>query len=279
MSLSQLIPQKPTQSRCRRRRTYSCGHQVPDEVEILREFSRGHPNVVQLHDITKIHERHSLFLEWCSGGTLTDRLRAHGPYNEIDTIRIVRVIVDVIRYLHGHGIAHGGLALHSVLFRTEEVDSNVVVAGFSEAGVVRPVNGGRHADVQAETLGSVDFALEALLRDLGDITFIVMSLLSVTGKGQTEMTSEQIAGHYAGMLDDPSQNRLSANALEFIATCLEDGQTAEKVAKHPWLALSTPKLKRTWTALAQGLGPPRAFPLDGSGASTRAEHVNDRRCS
>ena len=55
--------------------------------------------------------------EYLKGGSVMKRLREHGkPYSEWTTYLIVKQILEALRYIHAHDIAHRDLKLENLMF-------------------------------------------------------------------------------------------------------------------------------------------------------------------
>lgn len=72
-----------------------------------------HPNVVRLEEVYESPTAIYLVQELCLGGDLFDRLDAQDDvhYTEAGCARLMKQIVDAIRYIHDKGIIHRDLKL------------------------------------------------------------------------------------------------------------------------------------------------------------------------
>lgn len=105
------------------------------EFQIMRGLSHRH--IVKIRGLEVSNERALLVLEWCSGGTLLDVLKRHGPCNEALLRAFARQIVLGLQYLHANNIIHRDIKPANVL-----IDS---------AGVLKLTDFGlsRHTDTMA----------------------------------------------------------------------------------------------------------------------------------
>jgi hypothetical protein len=101
-----------------------------------------HPGVVAIYDVDEASR--ALAMEWIPGGTLRQRLRAHGgplPADEIE--RVAGSLLGTLAHVHARGIAHGDLKPSNLLLRQP---GQIVVADFGAAelaGDARLVRSGR----------------------------------------------------------------------------------------------------------------------------------------
>ena len=76
-----------------------------------------------------------LITELCTGGELFDRIiaktqSAEGHFSEKDAAKLVRDILDAIRYCHSKGIVHRDLKPENFLFLTPDEDSPIKIIDF-----------------------------------------------------------------------------------------------------------------------------------------------------
>ena len=93
------------------------------EIEILKEVK--HPHIIELIEVYEDERYLHLITELCTGGELFDRIiaktqSAEGHFSEHDAAKLVRDILDAIRYCHDvKGIVHRDLKPENFLFLTE----------------------------------------------------------------------------------------------------------------------------------------------------------------
>ncbi len=75
-----------------------------------------HPHVVQVHEYGEADGRPFLAMEFLSGGSLSDRLKAHGRLDPIAAARLVGTLAGAVQAAHDQGIVHRDLKPGNVLF-------------------------------------------------------------------------------------------------------------------------------------------------------------------
>lgn len=104
------------------------------EIALLKEVD--HPNIIRLVEAHEDEKYLHLITELCTGGELFDRIIAktqsdEGHFSEADAAKIVRCILDAIRYCHDvKGIVHRDLKPENFLFSTPEEDAVIKIIDF-----------------------------------------------------------------------------------------------------------------------------------------------------
>ncbi len=86
------------------------------EVEITVELGRQHPNIVNVlaTGITSLG-RPCIVMDFYPGGTLHDRLKAHGPLPVDEVISLGVVLSDALAFAHERGVLHRDVKPQNVL--------------------------------------------------------------------------------------------------------------------------------------------------------------------
>ncbi|RPD58864.1 kinase-like protein [Lentinus tigrinus ALCF2SS1-7] len=101
------------------------------EVDIHRLVST-HPNIITMHDAFYDDKYHYIVLDYCPGGDLYDRIRAHSYRNNHELLKSAFVsLLDAVQYCHGQGVAHRDLKPCNVL--ASEDGSKLFLADFGLA--------------------------------------------------------------------------------------------------------------------------------------------------
>jgi WD40 repeat protein/tRNA A-37 threonylcarbamoyl transferase component Bud32 len=92
-----------------------------------------HPHVVQVHEYGEADGRPFLAMEFLSGGSLSDRLKAHGRLDPIAAARLVATLAGAVQAAHDQGIVHRDLKPGNVLF-DEAGEPKVTDFGLAKRG-------------------------------------------------------------------------------------------------------------------------------------------------
>lgn len=85
---------------------------------LLRLHTTGpHPHIIGFVD-HQIHQGRSyLVMEHAQGGDWFDRLNDNGRMSEADVMLHFRQVLDAVRFMHAHGVAHRDLKLENIALR------------------------------------------------------------------------------------------------------------------------------------------------------------------
>src|SRR5690606_33185159 len=84
------------------------------EAEVLARLA--HPNVVELLDVLEEGDDVTLVMPYLSGGTLSDRVAAHGPAPAEEVLRLTERLGGALAAAHRAGIVHRDIKPANVLF-------------------------------------------------------------------------------------------------------------------------------------------------------------------
>lgn len=150
------------------------------ELNILRRVS--HHNIIQLIEVFEAQDKVYMVMELATGGELFDRIIAKGSFTERDAAKVLHMVLDGIKYLHGLGITHRDLKPENLLYYHPGADSKILVTDFGLAN-----SGNKSGDWSMRTIcGTPEYiAPEILLRKpysnavdiwaLGVIAYILLS--------------------------------------------------------------------------------------------------------
>lgn len=92
---------------------------VDRERRALAEMA-SHANIVTVLDTGNLPSGAPwIAMEYCSGGTLEDRIRSNGPLPWAEAVAIVVTIADAVDHAHEHGIIHRDIKPANVLFTAQ----------------------------------------------------------------------------------------------------------------------------------------------------------------
>ncbi|WP_280886289.1 serine/threonine-protein kinase [Streptomyces sp. LBL] len=103
----------------------------------LREASAvaqlSHPHIIVVHDVVEHDERPYIVMELIEGGSLAERIAAHGPVDADEAARIGIALLGALRAAHAAGVLHRDIKPANVL--VEEGTGRVVLTDFGIAQV------------------------------------------------------------------------------------------------------------------------------------------------
>ena len=115
------------------------------ETQILKEVN--HPNIIRLIEVHEDAKYLHLITELCTGGELFDRIiektqSDEGHFSERDAAKLVRCILDAIRYCHEEmQIVHRDLKPENFLFSSKAEDATIKIIDFGLSRHEEPLSG------------------------------------------------------------------------------------------------------------------------------------------
>ncbi|WP_427920477.1 protein kinase domain-containing protein [Streptomyces sp. cg40] len=97
-----------------------------------------HPHVIVVHDVVEQDERPYIVMELIDGGSLADRISAHGPVEAAEAARIGVALLGALRTAHAAGVLHRDIKPANVLLETasdEGEADRIVLTDFGIAQV------------------------------------------------------------------------------------------------------------------------------------------------
>lgn len=86
---------------------------ITSEVEIMMKLD--HPHIARLNDYFEDNINVYLVIEYCSGGSLSDRLKERRKYSEDNAAIIFKQIIRATLYCHVQGICHRDFKLENFI--------------------------------------------------------------------------------------------------------------------------------------------------------------------
>lgn len=219
------------------------------DAEIVIMSRLRHPNVVHFGEVFSTARATYMVMELATGGDLFDRIEAQGSFAEVDAVRVVKMVLEGVKYLHACGITHRDIKLDNLLFYHPGKDSKILIADFALA--VRPDRATKEGGLMSSSTpcGTPEYmAPEVLARrcytcavDLWSVGVVVYTVLSSTFPFDDDSIAEigrlVLAGKYS--YDAQVWTSVSVCAKNFIDSLLvQDPKrrlTAAQAVRHPWI--------------------------------------------
>lgn len=98
------------------------------ELSVLRRVK--HKYVITLVEVFESKDKVYMVMELATGGELFDRIIAKGSFTERDAIRVIRMVMEGLKYLHSLGITHRDLKPENLLYYHPGHDSRILITDF-----------------------------------------------------------------------------------------------------------------------------------------------------
>jgi len=196
------------------------------EIDIMKQVN--HKNVLALKEIYETPNQLSLVMELVTGGELFFKIVDSGGYSEKDASKIVRQIVEGVRYLHSKGIAHRDLKPENLLCSGEGQDMIIKIADF---GLSKIFAGGASLNTSC---GTPDYAAPEVLTggreydksvdmwSIGVITYVLLcGYPPFYGNSPPALFEKIIKCNYD--FPDPEWSYISEIAKNFVRSLLKIG--------------------------------------------------------
>ena len=151
------------------------------ELNVLRRVR--HQYIIQLIEVFESKDKLYMVMELATGGELFDRIIAKGSFTERDATRVLYMVLDGIRYLHGLGITHRDLKPENLLYYHPGHDSKILITDFGlsacrKTGDQSPFMSttcGTPEYIAPEILARKPYTFQVDLWAVGVITYILLS--------------------------------------------------------------------------------------------------------
>ncbi|TDL27856.1 Pkinase-domain-containing protein [Rickenella mellea] len=250
-------------------------YMVRNEIAVLKRVSKGHPNIVTLHDYFETTHNLYLCFDLCTGGELFDRICAKGNYYEHEAANLVRTVLGAVQYIHDCGIVHRDLKPENLLFRTKESANkenadkeaeDVMIADFGLSRIMEE----EKLQMLTEICGTPGYMAPEIFKKtghskpvdiwaIGVITYFLLCGYTPFDRDTQELEMQAIiAGDYKFEPEEYWCN-VSPTARSFVSTCLTidpvSRPTASEALQHPWLASKEPHFVKDSSGVAVDLLP------------------------
>jgi eukaryotic-like serine/threonine-protein kinase len=133
------------------------------KLEARTASALNHPNIVTIHEIGEVDERHYIATEFIKGKTLRDRIN-EGPIPPNEAIAVAQQIASALSVAHEVGIVHRDIKPENIMLRP---DGYVKVLDFGIAKFVQPdVAAGSQTVTQNLIIGTVRYMAPEQARGL-----------------------------------------------------------------------------------------------------------------
>ncbi|XP_007665603.1 calcium/calmodulin-dependent protein kinase type 1 isoform X2 [Ornithorhynchus anatinus] len=206
-----------------------------------------HPNIVALDDIYESGGHLYLIMQLVSGGELFDRIVEKGFYTERDASRLIRQVLDAVKYLHDMGIVHRDLKPENLLYYSLEEDSKIMISDFGlskmeSSGSVLSTACGTPGYVAPEVLAQKPYSKAVDCWSIGVIAYILLcGYPPFYDENDAKLFEQILKAEYE--FDSPYWDAISDSAKDFIQHLMEKDPgkrfTCEQALQHPWIAGDT----------------------------------------
>ncbi|KJZ79039.1 Calcium protein kinase [Hirsutella minnesotensis 3608] len=215
---------------------------VYDELDMLQRLK--HPHIVKFVDWFESRDKFYIVTELATGGELFDRICDQGKFTEMDASQTIKQVLSAVDYLHKNNVVHRDLKPENLLYRTQDLESDLVLADF---GIAKTLDGAE--DTLRTMAGSFGYAAPEVMEQkghgkpvdmwsLGVITYTLLCGYSPFRSENLkdllrECTSSQVVFHERYWKD------VSQDAKDFIIRLIvpnpDERWTSQQALGHIWL--------------------------------------------
>nr|XP_045625988.1 serine/threonine-protein kinase H1 homolog [Procambarus clarkii] len=213
------------------------------ELAILRRVKC--PYIIHLVEVFEGLDKIYMVMELATGGDLFEKVMSRGPFSERETVKVLRMVLEGVKYLHGLGITHRDLKPDNLLYYHPGNDSRLMITDFGLAHTRKSAD-----DVLMSTIcGTPEYiAPEMVARRLytnavdlwavGVITYILLrGDFPFFDRERIRLYKKILKGRYA--LSDEVWEEVSESGRDFVRRVLEVNPqlrlTAVEALAHKWI--------------------------------------------
>merc|ERR1711933_116973 len=100
------------------------------EVEFFKKVQ--HRNIVRFYDCYIDDKCYYIVTEYCSGGTMFDKVIEMGSFDENEASHYMKIILSAVKYMHSLNIVHRDLKLHNMVFDKNGIDGVLQLIDFGD---------------------------------------------------------------------------------------------------------------------------------------------------
>ena len=232
----------------------------PLHAEILKMVD--HKNIIQLKDYFDEEKALCLVLELAAGGDIVEKVGSEGVFTEAAAVKYCRQILSALAHCHKRGMVHCDLKCENILFASKDPDSEIKIADFGLAQLVKGGNkllSGRGTPeyVAPEIIERTGYDTAADMWSVGVLVYTWMSgvfpfYAPDHDENKTPIPFLQQREILFARIRECKYNeayieKVSDNAKDFIRRLLQkdplERWTAEKCLHHPWIVSNTPAVQ------------------------------------
>lgn len=149
------------------------------EVAVLRRVK--HNYIIQLIEVFETKDKVYMVMELATGGELFDRIIAKGSFSEKDATRVLTMVLDGVKYLHGLGITHRDLKPENLLYYHPGHDSKIMITDFGLSATKKGADQfmrttcGTPEYIAPEIIARKPYTCQVDMWAVGVITYILLS--------------------------------------------------------------------------------------------------------
>jgi len=210
-----------------------------------------HINITRLFRVYNEPDNLYMVMEYCSGGSLADRLLSHGRFSENEAVRTTRQMLAAINYCHKHSqgkICHRDVKHANFVYASAAEDAPLKLLDFGLSHVLS-----KKKPHMTKYAGTPHYLAPEVIKrraykescDVWSLGVIVFSLLDgqLPFNGDSVMDVERAILMDEVIMQGSVWSGLSGLAKNFVAGLLEKKPafrpTAAEALQHPWLSIDT----------------------------------------
>jgi serine/threonine protein kinase len=265
------------------------GSQAADELKAMDQeihiFSMiSHPNLVRYYGMEKTETDVFIFLEYVSGGSISQMIRKFGAFSETMVCNFTAQIVDGLDYLHSQQICHRDIKAANILYSNEGI---VKLADFGTSKKIADV---ANMSVGLKSLVGTPYMMapevirqtgHSLPADIWSLACVIWEM-ATTKHPFTQYTDRMVAMYNIAHAKAPPEppDALSDTAKDFVRKCMQieahKRATTKDLLAHKFI--STVERKTNLASPSAVSGPPAgALPLSAKDETPSRDDFKGRR--
>ena len=265
------------------------GSQAADELKAMDQeihiFSMiSHPNLVRYYGMEKTETDVFIFLEYVSGGSISQMLRKFGAFSETMVGNFTAQIVDGLDYLHSQQICHRDIKAANILY------SNDGIVKLADFGTSKKIADVANMSVGLKSLVGTPYMMapevirqtgHSLPADVWSLACVIWEM-ATTKHPFTQYTDRMVAMYNIAHAKAPPEppDVLTDTAKDFVRKCMQieahRRATTKDLLAHNFI--STVERKTNLTSPSAVSGPPAgAIPLQAKGDAAARDEFSPRR--